>query len=196
MGPLLLLLALQAPGDRLFTVGPAELRAAPQVQAAIVRQLRPGDELAELHAPVDELTGRGIPPGWCQVQTVDVPSGRSFGGFVQRKDVSLDPPAPQRRSAVLTKALQDALSGLEAREKPFADLRGQVLAWRARLGHDAAAPAQVQTLSDRLARYMESEVTPRAMDAEDFIAELRELDDPGLGPLARRFGKAGAAFRP
>jgi hypothetical protein len=196
MGTLLLLLALQAPGDRWFVLDATELRAVPQTRAAPVRTLRPGDELAELDPPTDELTGRGLPRGWCLAQTIDVPSGRSFSGFLQLKDLSLDPPAPERRSATLRQALEQALTDLEAREKPFADLRGQVLAWRARLRQDAAAPAQVQALSDRLARYMETEITPRAMDAEDFLGELRELGDPAMSHLEHRFEKAAATFRP
>jgi hypothetical protein len=196
MKPIFLLLALQAPGDRLFAVRAIELRAAPRADALSVRALEPGDELAELDPPSDELTGRGLPVGWCTVQTVDVPSGRSYSGYVPRSEVSLEPLPESRRIAILRTALDQVLSGLESRERAFGDLRGQVLTWRARLGHDAAAPAQVQTLSEQLARYMEAEISPRAMDAQDLLGELHELGDPRLAPLARRFGKAAAAFRP
>jgi hypothetical protein len=191
-----LTLMLQAPGDRLFAVKSIGLLRAPRQDAPIARLLKPGDELAELDPPTDELTGRGLPPGWCLVETVDVPSSRSFSGFVLRNEVTAEPLPVSRRTALLRQALDEALAALESREKPFGDLRGQVLAWRARLGHDANAPAQVQALSDQLARYMETEITPRAMDAQDFLGELRELGDPHLGPLSRRFDKAAAAFRP
>ncbi len=66
----------------------------------------------------------------------------------------------------------------------------------ARLGLDPSAPAQAQALSDQLARYMEVEITPRAMDAQDFLGELKELGDERVGPLTRRFDKAAQSFRP
>ncbi len=191
-----LTLLLQAPGDRVFASRQVGLLRAPRQGAPPVRMLRPGDELAELDPPTDELTGRGVPTGWALVETVDVPSGRSFSGYLPRADVAADPLPASRRIAILHEALEEALGALEAREKPFSDLRGQVLAWRARLGHDPAAPAQVQALSDQLARYMEAEITPRAMDAQDFLGELRELGDPKLAPLTRRFDRAAAAFKP
>jgi len=187
---------LQAPGDRLFATKPLALLSAPRLGAATIRQLKPGDELAEQDPPTDELTGPGLPKGWCVVQTVDVPSGRSFGGYVQRKDVSEEPLPVARRIAVVRQALEDALAGLEAREKPFADLRGEIEAWRARLGRDSAAPKQVQELSDRLASYMMTEVSPRAMDAQDDLAELRDLGDERTAALSRRFDKAARVFRP
>jgi len=191
-----LTLLLQAPGDRVFVSRPIGLLKAPRQDAPPVRVLRPGDELAELDPPTDELTGRGVPSSWCLAETVDVPSGRSFSGYISCSDVAADPLPASRRVAILHDALDQALGGLEARQKPFGDLRGQILAWRARIGHDPSAPDQVQALSDQLARYMEAEITPRAMDAQDFLGELRELGDPRLGPLSRRFDKAAAAFRP
>jgi hypothetical protein len=193
---ILLTLMLQAPGDRLFAVKPIGLLRAPRQDAPVTRLLKPGDELAELDPPTDELTGRGMPPGWCLVETVDVPSGRSFSGFVLRNGVAADPLPAGRRTALLRQALDETLGALETREKPFGDLRGQVLAWRARLGHDDNAPAQVQALADQLARYMETEITPRAMDAQDFLGELRELGDAHLGPFSRRFDKAAQSFKP
>jgi hypothetical protein len=196
MKVLFLTMLFGAPGDRLFAGKPSELLQEPRRDASAVRRLAPGDELAELDSPADELTGRGLPPGWCLVQTVDVPSGRSFEGYVQRAQFTGEPLPASRRIAVLRQALEEALGGLESREKAFADLRDQVLTWRARLGHDAAAPAQVQGLSDRLARYMEAEISPRAMDAQDFLGELRELGDPRLGASIRRFEKAASLFRP
>jgi hypothetical protein len=191
-----LTLLLQSPGDRVFASRPTGLLRAPRQDAPPVRMLKPGDELAELDPPTDELTGRGVPHGWCLVETVDVPSGRSFSGYLSCGDVAGDPLPASRRMALLRDALDQALGGLEARQKPFGDLRGQILAWRARLGHDPSAAGQVQALSDRLARYMEAEITPRAMDAQDFLGELRELGDPRLAPLSRRFERAAAAFRP
>jgi hypothetical protein len=50
---LFLTFLLQAPGDRLFAVKPIDLRQAPRPDAASVRRLQPGDELAELDPPTD-----------------------------------------------------------------------------------------------------------------------------------------------
>jgi hypothetical protein len=196
MNLIFLTLLLQAPGDRVFASRPIGLLRVPRQDAPAVRTLRAGDELAELDPPTDELTGRGVPPSWALVETVDVPSGRSFSGYVRRADVAADPLPASRRMALLREAVEEALAGLEARQKPFSDLRGQVLDWRARLGHDPGAAFQVQALSEQLARYMEAEITPRAMDAQDFLGELRELGDPRVGALTRRFDRAAQTFRP
>ena len=167
---LFLTLMLQAPGDRLFAVKAVGLLRAPRQDAPIARLLKPGDELAELDPPTDELTGRGMPRGWSPGRDRRRPLGLDPSKALCRgTEVAADPLPSGRRTALLAEqALDETLTALESREKPFGDLRGQVLAWRARLGNDPSAPAQVQALSDQLARYMETEITPRAMDAQGF----------------------------
>ena len=197
------LLALAAPGDRVFAVGGAQLLRAPTAAAPLVRPLREGDELIEVDPPEQQFVLSRAPVGWHPVQTVDVPSQRTFAGWVD--DRHLDPriPLPARRIAVLHQFADRALEELEARQKPFRDLRDQIYAWRAKADAPQvpaptaeAATAQVRQLSDRLAAFMETEVTPRALDLEDLLSELKELEDPRASRVAARLGKAAQVFKP
>jgi hypothetical protein len=193
---LLLTVALAAPGDRHFARGPTLLFRGPSESAPPVRGLLEGDELIELDPPEDELVPRKPPAGWVVVQTVDVPSERSFRGWVQLRALGSEPLGPTRRTAVLHRALDQALDELAQRSKPFADLRGQVLAWREKAKADPSAADEMQKLANQLAHYMETEVTPRALDIQDALAELKELDDPKAPPLAARFAKLALGFQP
>jgi hypothetical protein len=194
------LLLLAGPGDRVFAKPGAVLLRQPSDAAPPVRGLLPGDELVWMDIDQsDELVQHKIPPGFVPVQTVDVPSERSFHGWVAARLLSDTPPAPAKRIATLHAALDEALSELAARQKPFADLRSQVLAWRDKAkteGPDGEAAVQTQKLANQLAGYMEAEVTPRALDIQDALDELKVLQDPRLGPLAARFGKLALGFQP
>jgi hypothetical protein len=190
------LLALASPGDRLFAKKATLLVRQPSMNAPPIRGLLAGDELVEGEVPEDELRHTRVPVGWVPVQTVDVPSERSYLGWVKATEVTSTPPLPERRTATLHQALTQALDELEQRQKPFADLRDQVLAWREKAKTDTAAQAEVQKLANQLAHYMEAEVTPRAMDIQDALAELKELGDPSQSVYAVRFGKLALGFQP
>ena len=188
---------LSAPGDRFYAAEATALLREPHSQAAVVRLLRAGDELVEIDPPNDdELTGRRLAREWCAAQTVDVPSGRSFTGYLPRKEMSADPLPPARRAAELGSALDQILATLEGREKAFVDLRDQVLAWRKRGETDPSARAEAGRLSERLASYMETQITPMALDAQDLLGELRELEDPRAQALGKRYERAARIFRP
>lgn len=197
---LLTLLLMAGPGDRVFAKPGAVLLRQPSDSAPPVRGLLPGDELVWMDVDQsDELVQHRIPPGFVPVQTVDAPSERSFHGWVAARLLSETPLSPERRIAILHTAMDEALAELSARQKPFADLRDQVLAWRDKAkaeGPDGQAAAQTQKLANQLAHYMEAEVTPRALDIQDAIEELKTLQDPKLGPLAARFGKLALGFQP
>ncbi len=189
-------LTLGAPGDRLFAKRSTLLWRQPSASAAPVRGLLTGDELVEGELPDDELRHTRRPAGWVPVQTVDVPSERSFLGWVQASEVTDTPPLPERRTAILHQALAQALDELEQRQKPFADLRDQVYAWREKSKTDPRAAAEVQRLANQLARYMEAEVSPRALDIQDALSELKDLRDPSQAFYASRFSKLALAFQP
>lgn len=199
---LFLFLSLQAPGDRLFARAGATLRDGSSPAAHVLRTLQPGDEFAEGDNPSadeqadEELTGQRRHTTDLPVQTVDVPSQRVFSGFVAKSKVTADAPAPGARIATLHRATAEALTALESRQQPFADLRNQIYAWRKTATDDARQQAQVQLLADKLARFMETEITPHALDIEDWLSELRELQDPKTGSLTQRYRKVGAAFKP
>jgi hypothetical protein len=190
------LLFASGPGDRVFAKAGALVLREPADAAPPVRGLLPGDELIWVELSDDDLVHHKSPAGWIPVQTVDVPSQRSFHGWVAARSVGDEPLAPEKRIAILHQALDEALTEIAARQKPFADLRGQVLAWREKAKTDASAGAEVQRLANQLARYMETEVTPRALDIQDALEELRSLQDPKLDPIAARFGKLAKSFQP
>lgn len=189
-------LLLQNPGDRVFARDGALLRRAPALTAEVVWQLRPGDELVELDPPEDELTGKRPPAGFRLVQTVDVPSGRTHDGWAIDRELNPEPLPDPRRIGVLHQSIGRSLSELEGRVGPFADLRAQMAVWRKKAGSDPTALPQLKAVADQLARYMELEIVPRAMDIEDGCAELKELQDPKLAPLQARFSRLAPHFQP
>src|ERR1700722_20292735 len=99
MAPVLAALAALlsvAPGDRLFARSETLLLQASSERAQPVRALLPGDEIVWLEVPDDDLLGRKPPAGWILVQTVDVPSERSFKGWVPFRAMGDAPLGPER----------------------------------------------------------------------------------------------------
>ncbi len=193
MGAFLLALALAQgfqPGDRVFAKAGAAVLAAPRAGAKVVRPLLPGDELALL--PPDEDDFHDFPAGWLAVATPEAPSRRGFSGFVRAAEVGAGEPAAAARRAALRGEIERLCAELDARRAPFSTLKEQAVHWRSVPG----GGSQGEELSRRLATYMGSEVTPRALDALDRLSELRALDPGEAARLGRRLEELSKSFRP
>jgi hypothetical protein len=170
-------------GDRVFAAAACTLRATASEHGAPVRSLLAGDELvvAGQEDPDEFHSGRRT-PGWLALSTIDGPSGRLFAGFLPAEAVRTVPPDERARDAALQKAIEADLTYLEARRARFGTLKDQAL-------HAPNATAA-------LAHYMETEVTPRALDVEDRLAELRLTDPVVAAAESARFEKLARVFRP
>lgn len=166
------------------------LRRGPSERAPEVARLLPGDELAVQGQDPDAL--RTLPAGWLPVATTESPSRRIQVGFVRVFELTADEPATPLRRATLRKAIGADLDGLESREAAFAALRDQAIRWR---GLPDGGP-EGDRLARRLADYMATEITPRALEAIDRLSQLRGTGDPGAEALARRLDKISRSFRP
>ncbi|MHB1845958.1 MAG: hypothetical protein ACYCWW_14125 [Deltaproteobacteria bacterium] len=179
-----------APGDRVYSRASAFIRAAPRSDAPSVHPLLPGDELAVEPAPEDGL--HAFPAGWLAVATPEVPSKRAAAGYLRAAEVMADEPPPVRRRGILRDAIERRLGELSDRRAAFATLKDQAIHWRTVPG----GQAEGARLSQRLADYMASEVTPRALDVIDWLAELRALGDPAAPRLGQRLEELSKGFRP
>jgi len=183
-----LLLTQPAPareGDRVFAAAACTLRATASEHGAPVRALLAGDELVVTSQEEPDEFHSGRPTaGWLALSTIDGPSGRLFGGFLPFAAVRTVPPDEKARLATLKRAIDADLSALESRRARFGVLKDQAL----------RAPDAAST--GALARYMDTEITPRALDVEDRLAELRLIDETAADAASARFEKLGNAFRP
>ncbi|HUB07433.1 MAG TPA: hypothetical protein VMB50_10540 [Myxococcales bacterium] len=176
-------------GDRVYTRTAAVLRQAPDAAAPPVVALLPGDELA-VQAFDDDL--RDPPAGWLPVATTEVPSHRLFTGFARESDLSADPPSDVVRARALREQVERDLDELTARAPAFATLKDQAMHWKT-VPH---GEAQSEELARRLASYMATEITPRALDAIDRLDEMRAIAEPHAATLARRLDEVSKSFRP
>jgi hypothetical protein len=177
---LLALLAAQAEEvGRLYAREGAMLRAAPAPTARVVRALLDGDELVPVAVEPDEieLRPRKLPEGWLAFSTVEMDSQRVYVGYLPVGEVSVHGPDAARRRQVLRSAAQSILGQL-------ASLSGQFAALRER--HDLPA----------LVALMDAQITPRLLDAQDIIGELRDLSDPQAPLLSRDLAKQAGRFKP
>ncbi len=177
---LLALFATQAEEvGRLYARDGAVLRVAADPSARVVRTLLEGDELVPIVVEPDEMSikPKTLPAGWLAFSTVEMDSQRVFVGYLPTSELRVHGPDDARRRQVLRLAAQGLLAQLSALSGQFADLREK---------HDLAA----------LGNLMETQITPRLLDAQDLIGELRDLSDPQAPVLAKELAKQSARFKP
>jgi hypothetical protein len=164
---------------RVYAREGATLRAAPSHSARAIRALLEGDELVPVNerSEVDELVASKVPGGWSAFSTTEVDTQRLFVGYLAVTEVSAHGPDEAGRQQILRRAAQTTLQELSARSQHFAAVRAQ---------RDLPA----------LATLMETEISPRLLDAQDLIGELRVLSDPHAAALAKQLAKLSAGFKP
>jgi hypothetical protein len=178
-----------AEGDRVYTRTAVVIRQTPNEEGAAVVTLLPGDELA-VQAFDDDL--RDPPAGWLPVATTEVPSHRLFTGFARESDLSADPPSDVVRARALREQVERDLDELTARAPAFATLKDQAMHWKT-VPH---GEAESEELARRLASYMATQITPRALDVIDRLDQMRAIAEPHAAALARRLEEISKSFRP
>jgi DICT domain-containing protein len=96
------------------------------------------------------------------------------------------------RASLLRQTVEQRLAELEAREPAFAALKDQAMHWRGIPNSER----QSQELAAKLAKYMEAEITPRALDAIDRLDQLRALADPHAAALSKQLDDLSKGFQP
>jgi hypothetical protein len=177
-------------GDRTFLRTAEVLRKEPSEKSPPVARLLDGDEVAVQEPEVDAF--HDPPQDWVLVSTTEVASHRLFTGWIRPEELTPDPPKPEARVSQLRRVVDQRLAELEAREPAFATLKDQAMHWRSVPNGER----QAQELANKLASYMEAEVTPRALDAIDRLDELRALNDPRAPLLARKLEELAKGFKP
>lgn len=178
------------PGDRAFARRTVPLRSGPSEETAEVDRLLLGDEVSV--QPEDPAALRDPPAGWLSVATTEVVTHRIFTGYVREVELSPEEPPLAARRAALRGPIHGWLDALRSREAAFAVLRDQAIRWR----ELPDGGAEGDRLAHRLAEYMAQEITPRALDALDRLAELRTAGDPEAGRLTKQLDELARAFQP